>query len=394
MQFDYEYLCSGLGHLTGLEVHIYKKNELVYKYAHFQFEPSPISLILPTVKKSSHSAGYFSSEDFLTFGAVKVKRDGVLLIIGPTSHFKLNRKQVDAILHQLGEADERLNELYRYFEMLPSYPMENFLQILCFVNYALNGEKLTVADLVAQETSFNRPPSSIVRKETSAPDDAVSIHNTFEAERAMLGCIISGNVSALKSSFAQPPTGRVGRIAHDELRQRKNTFVCAATLASRAAITGGLSPEVAFTLSDSYIQKAELLNDPLDLTNLSMGMLLAFAKRVEQLKCGEAGSAFVVKLSRYVSQNIHNRITMNDLATALNMNRSYLCERFKDETGKTPGTFIHERKIDEAKHLLTSTEHSISRISESLSYSSQSYFQNVFKQMVGCTPAKYRRMEN
>jgi len=391
VRFDYEYLCSGLGHLTGLETQVYSKGKLTYRYAHFPFEPSPISLVLPTIQKSSVTAGYFDRANLLTFGSVRVEQEDILLVIGPAIHFNLNQTQVTRVLRLLEQSEQRQQDLSRYFEMMPPYPLENFLQILCFVNYALNDEKLTVADLIARETSFVRPIAAQVARQTEPPDPTSTVHNTYEMERTMLSYITTGNVRALEESFAQPPTGRVGKIAHDELRQRKNTLICAATLASRAAIAGGLSPETAFTLSDSYIQKAELISDPMDLTSLSVDMLLTFTKRVEQLKCGDARSTFVLQLSRYISENIYSRITMDNLARALSMNRSYLCERFKAETGKTPGAFIHEKKIDEAKHLLATTTQNISSISELLCYSSQSHFHNVFQRVTGCTPAAFRR---
>ena len=78
----------------------------------------------------------------------------------------------------------------------------------------------------------------------------------------------------------------MGALAHNELRQRRNTFVCSATLISRAAIAGGIEPETGFALSDRYIQKAELLEKSGDIARLSMDMLLDYTKRVEALKYG------------------------------------------------------------------------------------------------------------
>jgi len=56
----------------------------------------------------------------------------------------------------------------------------------------------------------------------------------------------------------------------------------------------------------------------------------------------------------------------------------------------TVNTFITERKIDEAKRLLETSNQTVSQISAFLGFSSQSYFQNVFKKSTGMTPAKYR----
>ena len=57
----------------------------------------------------------------------------------------------------------------------------------------------------------------------------------------------------------------------------------------------------------------------------------------------------------------------------------------------TVNEFITKMKIDEAKRLLEHTDRPISAISEALAYSSQSYFQNVFKKVTGMTPNEFRR---
>jgi AraC-like DNA-binding protein len=51
---------------------------------------------------------------------------------------------------------------------------------------------------------------------------------------------------------------------------------------------------------------------------------------------------------------------------------------------------VNEVKVDEAKRLLESTELSITDISERLDYSSQNYFQTIFKDITGMTPRTYR----
>ena len=46
----------------------------------------------------------------------------------------------------------------------------------------------------------------------------------------------------------------------DVLRQSKTSIIVFTSLVCRAAIEGGLSPEEAYSLGDSYIQTAEAAN--------------------------------------------------------------------------------------------------------------------------------------
>jgi AraC-like DNA-binding protein len=215
----------------------------------------------------------------------------------------------------------------------------------------------------------------------------------LEIEREMLFYIKYGRTDKLADMFRKPPAGRAGKIAHDSLRQQKNLIICVATLASRAAIDGGLPFETAFSLSDKYIQKAELMTSVSSLANLTTQMLMDYAHRVEGLKLQGANTPFTISVNKYVCENIDNNITTSDIAAKLNCSRSYLCERFRNETGKTINEFITSKKMDEAKRLLETSLLSASQISTVLGFSSQSYFQNVFKKQVGLTPLQYRSRE-
>jgi AraC-like DNA-binding protein len=53
--------------------------------------------------------------------------------------------------------------------------------------------------------------------------------------------------------------------------------------------------------------------------------------------------------------------------------------------------YINRQKIEEAKNLLAFSDRSLSEISSYLCFSSQSYFQNLFKKYEGITPLQYRQ---
>lgn len=57
----------------------------------------------------------------------------------------------------------------------------------------------------------------------------------------------------------------------------------------------------------------------------------------------------------------------------------------------TVGEFITRSKLEEAKTLLIYSEKSLADISFDLCFSSQSYFQRLFKKEYGITPAHFRK---
>lgn len=96
-------------------------------------------------------------------------------------------------------------------------------------------------------------------------------------------------------------------------------------------------------------------------------------------------------VKRYLDQNYSENITLDMLAELTHMNKYYLVHVFNRENGKSPISYLIDRRIRESRHLLVNTDHSLSEISQMLGFSSQSYFSQSFKKAQGITPNEYRR---
>jgi len=397
MQADYRYLCQGFGRLAGLEARIYKNNAILARYSPVAFEPDVAQLILHRLDPNKGSAYFLEvdlrtnsgSGDLLLFGVIHCQKDGSTIILGPTAQV---RPQADCsinVLCALSEPYSRLREMQTYFEYLIPYPLEAFLSIICLLNYAINDEELSVSDLIRDNSRSVR--ANVPEYVTSEEDVAALPRNSYLIEKEMLSYVAAGDVSAVEEFVSQPPTGKAGKVAGSALRQQKNTFICAATLISRAAMEGGMPPEAAFSLSDRYIQKAEILPCSSDIALLSIEMLRDYTKRVAGIRYGLNNSRLAKAVFQYIQRNPGEKINTACLARTFSMNRSYLCTRFREETGKTIGEFVAQVKIDKAKNMLTASSLSLAQISEYLAFSSQSHFQRVFKSIVGATPLEYRK---
>ena len=217
-------------------------------------------------------------------------------------------------------------------------------------------------------------------------------HNTYYFEKRINQAITSGNINKLHNLLVkQDQTYHAGQLSTNKLRQLKNIFITTTTLAVRAAIEGGLSIEKAYQLSDVYINDCERLSDEVSIYGLTYTMYMDFVRRVSDSKSLSNLSQPVKDALDYIQNHTNTPLNVHMVADHVGFSYSFFSKQFKNETNKTINEAILEAKIEEAKDLLAYTDKSISHISSYLAFSSQSYFQNQFKKVTGCTPLQYRK---
>ena len=177
----------------------------------------------------------------------------------------------------------------------------------------------------------------------------------------------------------------------DPLRQMKTSIVVFTTLVSRAAMEGGLSPEVAYARGDSYLQSAEDCRDSGELAALANAMYHDFIYRVHHLRSNPGYSHAIQKCCDYIELSLDRRIRVSDLAALVGYTEYYLTEKFKKETGVPVSQYIRFAKVERAKVLLEATNLSVREIAERLAFNTVNYFIQSFRETALCTPAQYRK---
>jgi transcriptional regulator GlxA family with amidase domain len=65
--------------------------------------------------------------------------------------------------------------------------------------------------------------------------------------------------------------------------------------------------------------------------------------------------------------------------------------RFAQATGQAPLDYVHTLRLEEAKHLLETSELPVEAVAQDVGYQDASFFGRLFKRKVALTPAQYRR---
>lgn len=222
-------------------------------------------------------------------------------------------------------------------------------------------------------------------------------HNSYQQELREFDSIMNGDILKLKDSWSEDYGGEVGRLASDELRNMKNLGIVVITLASRAAMRGGLHPEIGYSLSDAFLNEIERLSTQEDIHRLIRNAEMEYTLLVHELakKSRIQSSAvythpYVSKIQEYILKNLHKDLQIGEIAELRSVTPNYLSALFRKNTGKTIQAYITEEKMKYAEQLLLYSERPISEISSSLGYSSQSYFGKVFKNFSGYAPSEYK----
>lgn len=101
---------------------------------------------------------------------------------------------------------------------------------------------------------------------------------------------------------------------------------------------------------------------------------------------------FVRKLNQIIESQIDNpNLNVESISLDMAMSRTSLYNKMKAVIGIGVNSYIVRLRIDRARQLLSTTELSISEISDQLGFSSQRYFCTIFKQEQKITPTQYRK---
>jgi AraC-like DNA-binding protein len=218
-----------------------------------------------------------------------------------------------------------------------------------------------------------------------------SYHLEYDREMEFYEAVKEGNLVKLRKIMLPLKSQGLGKLSANPLRNLKYHLIVTIALITRFCIEGGLPSETAYTLSDIYIQKADLCADEEGISALHKKIVFDFAQRMKNLRKMPGLSRSVVKAIDYLYDHLQEKIELGHVAQAAGMNKNYLCGLFKRETGMTVLGYATQLRIEAASNMLISADYKPADIGDYFGFSSHSHFIRVFKKLVGMTPEEYRR---
>lgn len=309
---------------------------------------------------------------------------GNFYVLGPILNKEVPTQMLDGLLIPFDLSLPDKWALINNLSVLPCVSTVIFFQQVIMLHYYVNGQKVRIS---AFDYYTPRQESRITatRLNEEVP------HATPLTEKKLLDMVRTGNLeyhTALAEAGAASPGIRAK--SSDPIRQAKYSVVAFITLCTRAAIEGGLSSEMAYTLSDTYTQSVDNAQTISQVAAVSHTMYDDFIRRVNQVR-RESGISRPVRICcDYIDTHPENELTLAMLAKRVGFTENYLARKFKAEIGIPINAYVRKARIHRAKMLLSSTAMSIQEIADGLHFCSRSYFAEAFQKETGMTPTEYR----
>lgn len=102
-------------------------------------------------------------------------------------------------------------------------------------------------------------------------------------------------------------------------------------------------------------------------------------------------SKIINDATEYIMDHIYTKLSVSNVAKAMNVSTSHLSLLFQRHLQIPPGTYIRNAKLEESKSLIAKGENNFSEIAKQLHYTSVHHFSKQFKQQYGSTPTEYAK---
>ncbi|MGM9616905.1 response regulator transcription factor [Butyricicoccus sp.] len=123
-------------------------------------------------------------------------------------------------------------------------------------------------------------------------------------------------------------------------------------------------------------------------------ILFYFSEQFEMVirAIGSNSSASILDdILYYIDHNFSQSLKLETIAPLFGYNSSYLGKLFNQKMGQNFNTYLDHVRINEAMHLLDTTQMKVYEIAVRVGYKNVDYFHQKFKKHVGVSPAEYRK---
>lgn len=292
--------------------------------------------------------------------------------------------------------DKTYKNLNKEYDNIFEIPLDIFCEEILFIHNLYNNTEISYDEMLIKNFINEELLHKINKEITDTYINTYSnntFHNPYDRELRILESIRNGDLNNLKQSLDEKFIGQYGVMAKDKIRSCKNVAICHICLSSRAAIEGGISSEVAFSICDNFVRRLEDTDKIEHIQSIEKEAQFYFAQFVYNEKNNEYidnKNYLINQCKEIIIKNINKKIVVKDIAKKLYTNSEYLSRVFSKQEGITIKDYIQREKVQFSKNMLIYYKYSFGEIAQYFSFYSQSHYIKIFKKWTGTTPKKFR----
>ncbi len=199
--------------------------------------------------------------------------------------------------------------------------------------------------------------------------------------KTMIFAILDGDRAGIDSIFSAG-SSESGRMSESEVRSYQNAVVVIAALFAYSAVLQNVDHELAFSISDYYINASESQQNINELKSMCKDITAVYMELICKYR-SIPYSPTIKQAVELIYNNIYSALSVNEIACKLGSSASYLSKAFKSETGMSIIEFVHREKLREARKLMIFTDMDFTEMAKCLGYSDLSYFAKICKKYTG-----------
>ncbi len=124
-----------------------------------------------------------------------------------------------------------------------------------------------------------------------------------------------------------------------------------------------------------------------------LGYILTRVKR-GRLKVNNKADEIIIKSKAMLENGFNEQISLEDLASQLNISYVWFRTYFKKHTGYSPYEYLINIRVNRSKLLLKNSHYSVKEIADLSGFNSQQQFTKTFRNRTGFTPTAYKKSGN
>lgn len=122
----------------------------------------------------------------------------------------------------------------------------------------------------------------------------------------------------------------MGKMSDSPFKQLEYACCSFITLATRAAVEGGLDADTAYSISDVYLQRLTKCLAPAEILMLLEEAKFGFARAVRNSCDSRARISYLEQAKNYIATHLNKEFDLETMAREIGINPSYLSRKFKE----------------------------------------------------------------